>query len=252
MNNLGNHSLHKLYRFPEPELMSDQLQVDAYANANFEEAHSSLIRQLLERLPKGFKPTSILDLGCGPGDMAFRLASAFPDANITFLDGSELMIKTCLNFLQTKNSNLKMESTSVHSFTLYSNGSPKYKFICDLVQNFIPYQSYDLVFSNSLLHHVRDPYEFWACIQRSVDENSLVFVSDLLRPESFEIVDSLVTRYANEEPEILRRDFYNSLLAAYSKDEIVKMLEVTKLYSKFNFDQTSDRHWICYSKPIYI
>jgi 2-polyprenyl-3-methyl-5-hydroxy-6-metoxy-1,4-benzoquinol methylase len=229
---LGNHSFSLKNRFPEPELMSDQSQVDAYAKADFSSAHSDLILNLKNRIPRGFQPKRILDLGSGPGDMAFRLAELFPNSNFTFIDGSMPMIAACREYFESK----------------YS-GMERFSFLCERIQNFVPIQPYDLVFSNSLLHHVDDPFEFWACIQRSMDENTFVFVSDLLRPISSATAEAIVERYANGEPQILKEDFFNSLLAAYTKEEVDEHLTRTRLQSKLICEQTSDRHWVCFSKP---
>lgn len=35
------------------------------------------------------------------------------------------------------------------------------KFKKELIREFVPESPYDLVFSNSLLHHLHDPFEFW-------------------------------------------------------------------------------------------
>lgn len=229
-----NFSFHHMVRIPEPELMEDPTQVESYAKADFETAHSFLIRKFQDRLPQRFAPESILDLGCGPGDMSSRLYSQFPMANFTFLDGSEFMIDHCkkrIDILVSKKRNNKID------------------FKNELIQDFVPESPYDLVFSNSLLHHIHDPFEFWAAVQRSIHPDSFIFISDLMRPDSLVSANQLIDRYANNEPEILKRDFYNSLLAGYRIEEVKEMLEIVRLDSKLNLEPVTDRHWICYSKP---
>lgn len=112
-----NFSFHHMVRIPEPELMEDATQVASYAQADFETAHSFLIRKFQDRLPSRFNPESILDLGCGPGDMSSRLYSQFPNSNFTFLDGSEFMLDHCKKRMEslvpkkrTKKWNLKKNS----------------------------------------------------------------------------------------------------------------------------------------------
>ncbi|MBM9591756.1 methyltransferase domain-containing protein [Leptospira sp. 201903075] len=229
-----NFSFHHMVRIPEPELMEDPTQVESYAKADFETAHSFLIRKFQDRLPQRFTPESILDLGCGPGDMSSRLYSQFPMANFTFLDGSEFMIDLCkkrIDTLVSKKRNNKID------------------FKNELIQDFVPESPYDLVFSNSLLHHIHDPFEFWGAVQRSIHPDSFIFISDLMRPDSLVSANQLIERYANDEPEILKKDFYNSLLAAYRIEEVKEMLEIVRLDSKLNLEPVTDRHWICYSKP---
>ncbi|MCW7491388.1 methyltransferase domain-containing protein [Leptospira sp. 2 VSF19] len=229
-----NFSFHHMVRIPEPELMEDPIQVESYAQADFEMAHSFLIRKFQDRLPLKFTPESILDLGCGPGDMSSRLFSQFPDSNFTFVDGSEFMLDLCkkrMGTLTSKKRNQKME------------------FKKELVQDFVPESPFDLVFSNSLLHHLHDPFEFWGAVQRSIHTDSFIFISDLMRPDSLNMADHLLERYANNEPDVLKKDFYNSLLAAYRIEEVKEMLEIVRLNTKLNLEPITDRHWICYSKP---
>lgn len=223
-----------MVRIPETELMEDPTQVESYAKADFETAHSFLIRKFQDRLPQGFAPESVLDLGCGPGDMSSRLYSQFPMANFTFLDGSEFMIDLCKKRIDTLVSKKRYN---------------KIDFKKELIQDFVPESPYDLVFSNSLLHHLHDPFEFWAAVQRSIHQDSFIFISDLMRPDSLASVNQLIDRYANDATEVLKKDFYNSLLAAYRIEEVKEMLEIIRLDSKLNLEPVTDRHWICYSKP---
>lgn len=229
-----NFSFNHMIRIPEPELMDDLTQAESYAQADFETAHSFLIRKFQDRLPQRFSPESVLDLGCGPGDMSSRLYTQFPNANFTFVDGSAFMLDLCkkrMGIMVLKKRNQKIE------------------FKKELIQELVPESAYDLVFSNSLLHHLHDPFEFWAAVQRSIHPDSFIFISDLMRPDSLNMANHLVERYANDEPEVLKRDFYNSLLAAYRIEEVKEMLEVVRLDSKLNIELVTDRHWICYSKP---
>jgi hypothetical protein len=66
---------------------------------------------------------------------------------------------------------------------------------------------------------------------------------DLLRPESSEAAQAIVDRYAANEPDILRRDFYNSLLAAFTEDEITSQLARMNL-TRLLIDVIDDRHWV--------
>ena len=68
-------------RITEPELMDDPEQVLAYGRADFEEPHSNFIK-LLERycsLPG--RISTVLDMGCGTGDITFRVGRAFSGSN---------------------------------------------------------------------------------------------------------------------------------------------------------------------------
>jgi hypothetical protein len=64
---------------------------------------------------------------------------------------------------------------------------------------------------------------------------------DLKRPASLEEIDTLMVRYAADAPPVLREDFRNSLLAAYTPAEIHDQLEQVGL-SRFEVKVVSDRH----------
>src|SRR2546422_308589 len=66
---------------------------------------------------------------------------------------------------------------------------------------------------------------------------------DLLRPESSEAAQAIVDKYAADEPAILRRDFYNSLLASFTEDDVAAQLAEMNL-SRLLIDVPDDRHWI--------
>jgi hypothetical protein len=69
----------------------------------------------------------------------------------------------------------------------------------------------------------------------------MVFVVDLRRPESRQAAQRMVDEYAKSEPEILHRDFYNSLLAAFTIEEVERQLEKDGL-SSLAVREISDRH----------
>ena len=77
-----------MQRIPEPELMSDEDQAIAYANADFEEPHNHFI-SLLKDAVVDFLPKSgaAIDLGCGAADISIRFAKAFQDYQIDALVG---------------------------------------------------------------------------------------------------------------------------------------------------------------------
>jgi hypothetical protein len=65
---------------------------------------------------------------------------------------------------------------------------------------------------------------------------------DLRRPDSRERAGALVQEYAAAEPEILRRDFFNSLLAAFRPEEITQQLAQAGL--ALRVEAAGDRHVI--------
>ena len=102
---------------------------------------------------------------------------------------------------------------------------------------------FDLIFSNSLLHHLEDPLVLWRSVQRWSHAQTRVFVMDLMRPGSVAEARHLVDQYSAGDPEVLRRDFYNSLLASYRADEVQAQLEQASL-DRLRLRVVSDRHWL--------
>ena len=211
-------------RILEPELMEDEAQVLAYAAADFEEVNQGFLDRFRQYFPE-FTEGHILDLGCGPGDIPVRFARALPSCRITGVDASEPMI--ALAGVAVKQAGLADRIT----------------FRCERFQGVSLIEPVDAVVSNSLLHHVPNPLQFWYRLRQLVKPGSPVLVMDLLRPDSPEKAQAIVDRNAAKEPEILRRDFYNSLLAAFTEDEVAAQLAEMNL-SRLIVDVVDDRHWV--------
>lgn len=215
-------------RIPEPELMNDPEQVLAYSNADFEAAHQSIIENFSQIFPNDLPLQNVLDLGCGSGDVTVRFAHRYPGCKIDAVDGAEEMLK------QAK-IHIKEESLR-ERITLHHQQLPNCTF-----EN----ESYDAIISNSLLHHLHEPQHLWSIIKQFATNTTAVYVCDLFRPDSSQGASDLVDQYANKEPEILRKDFYNSLLAAFTPDEVRAQINNAGLDS-LNIDVVSDRHMLIY------
>lgn len=55
----------------------------------------TLLSGFIDHLPLNFHPKSILDLGCGNGNVTENLLKKFPDADHTLIDASQEMINLC-------------------------------------------------------------------------------------------------------------------------------------------------------------
>lgn len=211
-------------RVLEPELMDDQEQALAYAKADFEEENQGFVDRFLEFYPE-FTSGHVLDLGCGPADIPIRLARALPDCRMTGVDGSAPMIA--------------LGAAAIRAAGLANRITLR----CERFQETVLEGRADAVISNSLLHHVSNALQFWYAVKKLAQPGAVVLVMDLLRPESPEAANAIVEQYAADEPAILRRDFYNSLLASYTEDEVAAQLTEMNL-SRLLIDVLDDRHWI--------
>jgi ubiquinone/menaquinone biosynthesis C-methylase UbiE len=206
-------------------LMDDQAQSEAYAAADFAEAHSRIVDTFGVYFPGEDVAGHILDLGCGPGDICFRFAARYPGCSVTGVDGSRAMIRLA-------NARRAREPVA----------GDRVRFIEGLLPGVsIPGVPFTAVISNSLLHHLHEPQVLWETILRFASPGTKVYVVDLLRPETVAGVQGLVDEYAAGEPDILRRDFYNSLCAAFEPQEVVTQLATAGL-AGLAVDVISDRH----------
>lgn len=213
-------------RILEPELMTDEEQARAYALADFEEPHNAFVEHFRKTFADWKAKGHVLDLGCGPGDVSIRFARAHPHCEVHGMDGSEAMLRFGVVLLDR---------------------SPGVRRRVRLCRGFLPdarppLDTYDAVISNSLLHHLPDPQVLWQSVRRFAGKGAPVFVMDLLRPPREAAAREMMTRYTGSEPEVLQRDFYNSLAAAFEIGEIKSQLSEAGL--DFAVEQITDRHVI--------
>lgn len=237
MTNLGSDASKLLTRVPEPELMDDDEQARAYAEADFEEPHNRFVQLLQETFPQ--LPTTTgtaLDLGCGPGDITLRFARVFPAWSVEGWDASEAM----LHYGDQAVSAAGLQDR----ITLKKVYIPQSDTASNTQRDTV---SFPLIFSNSLLHHLADPMALWTEVKQQSAAGTAVFIMDLMRPAKRETASHFVDLYAQGEPVVLRRDFFNSLLAAYRVDEVQDQLAQAGL-AELQVQEVSDRHLIIWGQ----
>jgi len=214
-------------RIPEPELMTEDDQAQAYASADFEDAHSRMIEAFGELFPSLRHTGHAVDLGCGPGDIACRFAAHYPGWWVDAVDASPAMLGYGPVIMER-----------------YPGVETRVSFVEGLLPHCpVPRDRYDVVLSNSLLHHLADPQVLWTAIRRLVGSGAPVLIMDLVRPAAEDLVGDLVDQYAEGEPEVLRRDFANSLRAAYRVDEVDSQLMEARL-PWLTAEMMTDRHMV--------
>jgi SAM-dependent methyltransferase len=205
--------------------MDEARQALAYAEADFSEPNELFLRLLAEMKPGDLAGSIALDLGCGPADIVVRLLKAYPKARCDALDGSAAMLEHARRLL---------------------DGFPGVARRCRLLHDVLPSArlpraGYDLVLSNSLLHHLHDPQVLWRTVRHSAKAGALVLIMDLMRPPSAVWAESLVATYAVDAPAELQRDFRNSLFAAFEPGEVAAQLAEAGL-AGLEVGVVSDRH----------
>ena len=83
---------------------------------------------------------------------------------------------------------------------------------------------FDIVMSNSIIHHIHSPDLCVAEMLRVLKPGGAIFIRDLMRPEDMATLESLVQTYAGEETEYSQQLFHQSLHAALTLDEIRRLI----------------------------
>jgi ubiquinone/menaquinone biosynthesis C-methylase UbiE len=211
-------------RVTEPQLMDEADQARAYSEADFSDSHQAVVGHFTERFPD-FDAGRVIDIACGPADVTTRLARGLPDATFLGVDGAEAMIE--LGRERIARDGLADRIT--------------------LARHFLPDPAlgalgpFDAAVCTGALHHFHNPMVLWYTMRDVAGRGTRVLVQDLTRPDSVDAAQALVDRYAAGEPEVLKRDYYQSLLAAFTLDEIRDQLQ-TVGFGHFAVDAVSDRH----------
>ena len=190
-----------MQRILEPEIMADATQSLAYANANFASSNQMFVDRVLADSANALH--DVIDIGCGPCDVMVRLANARSDIRITAVDGSAAMIALASQAVRAAGHESRIVT----------------------MQGYIPglalrEHGFDAILSKDLLHHLPDPMVLWSEARRLGRPGAAVFVMDLIRPGSQQDARNMVQSVAPDEHPILKDDFYNSLCAAFTIDEV--------------------------------
>jgi trans-aconitate 2-methyltransferase len=212
-----------MQRLPEPELMDEAQQALAYAQADFSRTDQAFVDSILERLRGCSAPLQrLVDLGCGPGNISFRLAEALPHASVLAIDGAAAMLAPALRRQRLEPGRwpglVFLEACLPLADDALAGQSPALQ---------PPLQ---LLVSNSLLHHLHRPEVLWRALRQLGAPGSLVVLRDLRRPDCPAALEALVERHASDAPAVLRRDYRASLQAAFRPEEVEAQLQCAGLH----------------------
>jgi SAM-dependent methyltransferase len=212
----------KLNRVPEPEVMDDAGEVESYnsgaATRHLDRIDSTFVEHLLRLLPT-IHPASVhtpasstsvpawaLDVGTGPGQIPVKILSRLPNLRFIGLDRSPNMLAQARN---------NAESAGVAG-----------RFCClvgDGHSLSFPDHSFDLVISNSVLHHARSPVNLLREIFRVAAPGAPVLIRDLRRPAR-PLLAWHLWRHGRYYSGLMRQLFNDSVRAAYTLDELQDFL----------------------------
>ena len=210
-------------RQPEPELIDLPEEVAAYAHADFAQVNAAFAERLIE-LAGDLANARCVDLGTGPGDIPVRAVRERPGWKIAAVDASQAMLSFARHTIATSGLEEAIEPI-----------------LADAKSTDLPPSAFDVIFSNSILHHINDTLSLWAEARRLGKPGALVFFRDLFRPPTIDAAREVVHRYADKESPLLQGEYLRSLLASYTPDEVDRQLNVAGLRG-FTVEIVTDRH----------
>lgn len=201
-----------LPRTPEAEVMSEAEKVSAYASAAAQDYLDALDDTFVEQiLGFGVDSGRALDIGTGPGGIPLKIARRNPNLRVLGVDRSEAMIQAARN------------AAREHK----SAGRVRF-LLSDANRLCFPDATFDLVFSNSLLHHLADPVGVFREMARVARPGGWVVVRDLCRPSRVSFAFH-VAWYGRHYTGLMRELYEASLRSAYTRNDLRELLNRASL-----------------------
>ena len=213
-----------MQRVLEPEVMDTLEEAIEYDAMDFTEVNTAFAQCAIEL---GSQSGLVLDAGTGTARIPILICQRCPQWQMIGIDLAENM--------------LLIGSKNVEQAGLQKQISLE---LADSKQ--LPYQDgqFDMVISNSIVHHLPDPLPFFLEIKRVLKPNGAIFIRDLIRPVDEATMNAFVESIGTESEYDERQNMLlrDSLHAAFTLDEVNELvqkagLEGVKVY------QSSDLHW---------
>jgi ubiquinone/menaquinone biosynthesis C-methylase UbiE len=184
--------------------MNDAEQAAAYAGSALDNAYWLFVQLFHKYFPGQIENKTILDLGCGPAAIPLRLARHCNSCEIHCIDGAAYMLAEGKKAAQ---------SEGLEERVLFFHG-----ILPDKLP--LPRNRYEVLISNSFLHHLADPMILWQAIHEYGLPQASILIIDLLRPTNEEAARRIVDSYLPDGSTLLRHDMLLSLGAAFTLKEI--------------------------------
>ena len=210
-----------MQRVLEPEVMDTLAEAIDYDTMDFTAVNNAFAQSAVKLGPPS---GTILDAGTGTAQIPILICQQSPHWQIVGTDLSQDML-----FIGAKN----VEQAGLQKQITLETADAK--------QLPYPNEYFEMVISNSLVHHLADPLPFFQEIKRVLKPNGAILIRDLIRPADqatmHAVVESIGTEY-NEHQKMLFRD---SLHAAFTLDEVNGFVQSSGL--NIAVYQSSERHW---------
>ncbi len=216
-----------LARILEPEVMDTVSEAVDYDQMDHSGVNRRFVDDLLATLQvkSTASPVQVFDAGTGTAQIPLELMSRGIDAVVTATDLAEQML-----------------IVAQHNVTAAGFAKSIRLVLADCKQLPDANGTYDVVMSNSIVHHIPDPLQVLAELWRILKPGGLLFVRDLMRPGDPATLDGLVQTYAGTSNDHQQQMFRDSLHAALTVDEVRDLLKHVGI-PVTSVQATSDRHW---------
>jgi ubiquinone/menaquinone biosynthesis C-methylase UbiE len=200
---------------------------DLAASGNVEAVGAAEPRDIDSSLRGDVLPAGVvIDIGAGTALIPLELVDAAPDVGpIIAVDLSVEMLRLVVQHLRGR----KITRRILPLLT-----DAKHLPFAD--------SSCEVVISNSIVHHIPQPLAVFRELRRVIKPEGILFLRDLMRPESGREVEGIVAEYAGDDNPHQRQLFRQSLHAALTVDEVRDLLDRTD-FTNASVTATSDRHW---------
>jgi ubiquinone/menaquinone biosynthesis C-methylase UbiE len=209
-------------RVLEPEVMDTAEEAAEYDAMDHSTVNRRFCEDLLAIVPE---PQRVADIGTGTALIPIELCRMHPRVRVVAADLAEHMLARAKENVKRAQLDDRIELVQV-----------------DAKASGLQRGGFDVVMSNSIVHHIPEPARAFADMISLVAPGGLLFVRDLERPEDDSAVNKLVEMYAASETKTARDLFEASLRAALRIDELATMLSPLGVPSA-SITRTSDRHW---------
>jgi ubiquinone/menaquinone biosynthesis C-methylase UbiE len=217
-------------RILEPEVMDSPQDAEDYDRMDHSAVNGVFVEDLLAAMREsgaGSRESGadVLDLGTGTALIPIELCRRDADCRVMAVDAATSMLDLARYNLESAGLTRRIQLAHVDAKRL-------------------PYQDglFDVVMSNSILHHIPEPLAVLREAVRVTRPGGLLFFRDLLRPDTEDQLAVLVATYAADCNDHQRQLFADSLHAALSLNEIRDLVSQLGFVTE-SVQQTSDRHW---------
>jgi ubiquinone/menaquinone biosynthesis C-methylase UbiE len=191
-------------RLLEPEVMENIDEVIEYDRMKIG-TEIDLIDECLaiSVLNMGIPSGDILDLGTGTATVPIKIFQYSSEFKITGIDLSSNMLSIAEENIRKNNlqNQIQLVRADVKKLPFEDN-------------------TFDLAYSNLMLHHIPNPVDMIQELQRVVKTEGAYIIRDLVRPHSKYLVDFFVKKFGNKFSPYQKQLYKNSLFAALTKNEL--------------------------------